>query len=220
MSLKAWGRGCLFSTTEPHTQLWRCPAIVEHGSSRNMDQTSRADCLASSVTGWIFSLLEHVKEFVQAVAPRTTEDHVARPQAAVTTVRCQNVKACSGECHAAARVCLEMDGGRFEHCCSFFQIPWGGVRLSPLCTSATNLPIAPAPDDRLWWVWSSGCNENMQERKPKYSEKTCPSATLSTTNLTWPDVGSNLYRRGWKPATNHLSLHVFYIRDIHGLIIW
>jgi hypothetical protein len=31
-----------------------------------------------------------------------------------------------------------------------------------------------------WWVWSSRCNENWQG-KPKYSEKTCPSATLSTT---------------------------------------
>jgi hypothetical protein len=37
--------------------------------------------------------------------------------------------------------------------------------------------------------------------KPKYSEKTCPSATLSTPNPTWPDPG----RRGGKPATNRLS---------------
>jgi hypothetical protein len=29
-----------------------------------------------------------------------------------------------------------------------FFIPWGGVRLSPLGTSATNCPIVPAPDDR------------------------------------------------------------------------
>jgi hypothetical protein len=44
----------------------------------------------------------------------------------------------------------------------------------------------PAPDDRRW-VWSSRWNEN-REGKPKYSEKTCLSATLSTTNshnLTW-----------------------------------
>jgi hypothetical protein len=41
--------------------------------------------------------------------------------------------------------------------------------------------------------------------KPKYSEKTCPSATLSTTNPTWPDVGSNRGHRGGKPATNRLS---------------
>jgi hypothetical protein len=30
-------------------------------------------------------------------------------------------------------------------------------------------------------------------------------ATLSTTNPTWPDPGSNPGRRGGKPATNHLS---------------
>jgi hypothetical protein len=41
-------------------------------------------------------------------------------------------------------------------------------------------PIVPAPIDR-WWLWSSGWNENWQG-KPKYWEKTCPSATLSTTN--------------------------------------
>jgi hypothetical protein len=28
---------------------------------------------------------------------------------------------------------------------------------------------------------------------------------LSTTNPTWPDVGSNSGRRGGKPATNHMS---------------
>jgi hypothetical protein len=45
-------------------------------------------------------------------------------------------------------------------------------------------------------VWK--CNRNQ-------SEKTCASATLSTTNPTWPDPGSNPGRRGGKPATNHLS---------------
>jgi hypothetical protein len=41
--------------------------------------------------------------------------------------------------------------------------------------------------------------------KPKYSEKTCPSATLSTKNTTWPDPGSNQGRHDGKPATNRLS---------------
>jgi hypothetical protein len=27
----------------------------------------------------------------------------------------------------------------------------------------------------------------------EYSEKTCPSAILSTTNLIWPDLGSNFF---------------------------
>jgi hypothetical protein len=38
--------------------------------------------------------------------------------------------------------------------------------------------------------------------------KTCPSATLSTTNPTWTETGSNLDRpclRGRRPAANRLS---------------
>jgi hypothetical protein len=66
---------------------------------------------------------------------------------------------------------------------SLFLVSWGGVRPSPLGTSVTNWPSVPAPDDRRWWMWSSRWNENWQGKR-KYSEKTCPSATLSTTNLT------------------------------------
>jgi hypothetical protein len=87
---------------------------------------------------------------------------------------------------------------------TFFLVSWGGVRLSPLGTSAINWLIVPAPDDRWWRVWSCRWNENRQG-KLVYSEKTCPSATLSTTNPTWPDLGSNPGRRGGKPAPNHLS---------------
>jgi hypothetical protein len=86
----------------------------------------------------------------------------------------------------------------------FFLVSLGGVRLSTLGTSATIWPIVPTPDDRWWWVWSSRWNENWQG-KPKYSEKTCPSSTLSTTNPTWSDLGWNPGRRGGKPATNRLS---------------
>jgi hypothetical protein len=35
--------------------------------------------------------------------------------------------------------------------------------------------------------------------------KTCPSATLSTTNPTWIDSGANQGLRGERPATNDLS---------------
>jgi hypothetical protein len=65
-------------------------------------------------------------------------------------------------------------------------------------------PIVPVPDDRWWWLWRNWWNGDWQ-RKPKFSEKTCPSATLSTTNPTWLDPGSNPGRRGGNPATNHLS---------------
>jgi hypothetical protein len=83
-------------------------------------------------------------------------------------------------------------------------VPWGGVRLCPLGTSATNWPIVlvPAPDDRR--VWSSRWSEYWQG-KPKYLEKTCPSDTLSTTNPTSPNLGSSSGRRDGKPATNGLS---------------
>jgi hypothetical protein len=54
----------------------------------------------------------------------------------------------------------------------------------------------------LWW-WRNWWNDDWQG-KPKYSGKTCPSAALSTTNLTCcPDA--NPGRRGGKPATNRLS---------------
>jgi hypothetical protein len=53
------------------------------------------------------------------------------------------------------------------------------------------------------WVWRIWWNE--WQGKPKYSEKTCPDATLSTTIPTWPDPGLNPGRCGGKPATNRFS---------------
>jgi hypothetical protein len=76
------------------------------------------------------------------------------------------------------------------------------VRLSQFGTSTTNWPFVPTQEDR--WMWNGWWNENWLG-KPKYSEKTCPDATLSTTNATWPYLNSNLGRRGGKPATNRLS---------------
>jgi hypothetical protein len=42
-----------------------------------------------------------------------------------------------------------------------------------------------------------------ENRSPR--GKTCPSATLSTTNPTWTDPGSNTGFRGGRPAANRLS---------------
>jgi hypothetical protein len=92
----------------------------------------------------------------------------------------------------------------------------GGGWLSPLGTSATNWPIVPAPDDR-WWAWSSQWDENWQG-KPKYLEKACSSATLSTTNPTWSDLGSNRGRRDGKPATNRLSYGTTTIRSLLRIV--
>jgi hypothetical protein len=54
------------------------------------------------------------------------------------------------------------------------------------------------------WAWSSWWNENWQG-KPKYSKKSCLSATLSTTDPPWPDLRSNWDHHGEKLATNCLS---------------
>jgi hypothetical protein len=61
---------------------------------------------------------------------------------------------------------------------------------------------------RIWW------NEDWQG-KPKYSEKTCPSATLFTTNPTLLDPVSNTNCHGGNPATNRLSYGAaFYATNI------
>jgi hypothetical protein len=59
----------------------------------------------------------------------------------------------------------------------------GGVesKLGSLGTSATEWPIVPAQGDcgdGEFWL------NDVWQGKPKYSEETCPSATLSTTNPT------------------------------------
>jgi hypothetical protein len=61
----------------------------------------------------------------------------------------------------------------------------------------------------LWWWWRNLWND--WQGKPKYSEKTCPSAALSTKNPTCcPDA--NPGRRGGKPAANRLSYGAAEIR--------
>jgi hypothetical protein len=49
--------------------------------------------------------------------------------------------------------------------------------------------------------------------------KTCPSATLSTTNPTWTDPGSNPDLRGERPATNRLS-HGTAISSVHTCFLF
>jgi hypothetical protein len=48
--------------------------------------------------------------------------------------------------------------------------------------------------------------------------KTCLSATLSTTNPTWTDPGSNPGLRGERPANNSLSHGTAYFMDYVAII--
>jgi hypothetical protein len=79
---------------------------------------------------------------------------------------------------------------------------WGETESTWYC--GHYWPVIPDTDDRWWWSWSNWWNEDWRG-KLKYSEKTCPRTTLSTTNPTWPEPGSNRGRRCGKSATNRLS---------------
>jgi hypothetical protein len=82
------------------------------------------------------------------------------------------------------------------------RIVWGGVQAGATRHVGHWMAYCTVPG-WLWW-WRIWWNEDWQG-KPKYSEKTCPNAIMSTTNPTWPDPGSSPGRRGGKPATNCLS---------------
>jgi hypothetical protein len=92
-----------------------------------------------------------------------------------------------------------------------FLVTWGGLRLSPLGTSAKVWPIVPTPDGRWWRVGSSRWNKNRQG-KPK----SCPSPTLST-NPTWTDLGIEPGPPRWEagdepPELLHSVLHLVTVR--------
>jgi hypothetical protein len=74
---------------------------------------------------------------------------------------------------------------------------------SPRGTAASYWPIVPVPGEcEDGEVGGMKCG---WQGKPKYSEKTCPSAILSTTNPICQTPGANASCRGGKLATNRLS---------------
>jgi hypothetical protein len=68
--------------------------------------------------------------------------------------------------------------------CDYYHY-WGETESTWYC--GHYWPTVPTSDTIWLWFWSNWWNEDWQ-RKPKHSEKTCPSATLSTTksHKTWP----------------------------------
>jgi hypothetical protein len=74
---------------------------------------------------------------------------------------------------------------------------WGGS--STLAWMPTYVYILRIPQMIL--VWISTAEWYWQGKTEELGEKTCPSATLSTTNPTWIDPGANPGLRGERPAT-------------------
>jgi hypothetical protein len=99
--------------------------------------------------------------------------------------------------------CVFKDESESMDFLNFFLMGWDWIHL--VLRPLFGLLYQPR-DERWWWwwLWSNQWNENWQG-KPKYLEKTCLSATLPTTNPTWPDPRSKPGRRHGKPTTNRLS---------------
>jgi hypothetical protein len=62
-----------------------------------------------------FLLRGNLKEHVYAVPPRTIEDLVARIQAAVATADAETSRRVREKSVRRTAICLQTDGGRFEH---------------------------------------------------------------------------------------------------------
>jgi hypothetical protein len=76
-------------------------------------------------------------------------------------------------------------------------------------TTALRLIVQPCDEDEQFFYQVLQLMEHQWKEidrgKPTTRRKTCPSATLSTTNPTWTDQGSNPSLRSGRPATNGLS---------------
>jgi hypothetical protein len=76
-------------------------------------------------------------------------------------------------------------------------------------TTAFRLFVQPYDEDEQFFYQVLQLMEHLWNEidrgKPTTRKKTCPSATLSTTNPTWTEPGSNAGLRSGRPATNRLS---------------
>jgi hypothetical protein len=83
----------------------------------------------------------------------------------------------------------------------FFPPKVGWVRPSRGCL----LTLAYYTFPRWYEFGERRWNDILTGENRRTRRKTCPSATLSTTNPTWNDPGANPNLRGKSPATNDLS---------------
>jgi hypothetical protein len=100
----------------------------------------------------------------------------------------------------------------------------GTAVFSPLkvgCVSRKRgclLTLAYYAFPRLYEFGERRWNDILTGENRRTRRKTCPSATLSATKLTWIDPATNTGLRGERPATNYLShgtaiLHILQLSD-------
>jgi hypothetical protein len=77
--------------------------------------------------------------------------------------------------------------------------PWGLLYNLVMKMTMMIIIFCPFPSNGAPVEW------NWHGKAEELGEKTCPSATLSTTNPTWTDPGSNPGLRCGRPAANRLS---------------
>jgi hypothetical protein len=102
-----------------------------------------------------------------------------------------------------------------------FSPPEGGVGLVPKRGCLLTLAYYAFP---RWYEFAERrWNDILTGENRRTRRKTCPSATLSTTNPTWIDPGAKPGLRGERPATNDLShgtaLHLMLVKkfpDFYG----
>ena len=88
-------------------------------------------------------------------------------------------------------------------------------------TAAMKLILQPCDEDDLVFPCNGAPVEwNWQGKTEILGGKTCPSATLSTTNPTWTDPGSNPGPRGERPATNRLNHGTATTRALRHIKQW
>jgi hypothetical protein len=150
----AWGIFCSYLVDTPQTLPYTetCLEMRWVESVKNKDLLPRATCsyIARGFSNLVASAVQLIRNY-------------------------RNKKESVG---GAAYICASLWHARLYPFLIFMAWKLSSFFLSFLGSTwyAANIwPIVPVPDDR-WWVRSSRWNENWQG-KPKYSEKTCPSAT-------------------------------------------
>jgi hypothetical protein len=98
------------SALRSYSLLWgKCPAVAERDKYRKVDWSLWADCVAFPVTGSLSIRYWPVGTREGAVLARSTEHHVARFQASMTTVDANLMKQVR-----ETDVCLETDGSHIR----------------------------------------------------------------------------------------------------------